>query len=323
MARPLALLATLAFLGGSSPSVDTMELVSPSFGWALVGSRDIHVISRGRDRIVSPPLGIRFVEAVDFVDENRGWVAEYDCGHAAVFLYRTTNGGRSWTSLGHPGAHSCGFGPTYLSFVDATHGWLEPLNQRSGYLRRTIDGGRTWRTVTRNLPCVAGSIAFTSRTVGWIGRCSTGLFRTANGGRTWKKVFKPHSTSIVIDLPVAGVTASVGTGVVRFSTSTDGGLHWQQIATRKIYPCADTYVFHSFFPESVASARIWWVVDQGRVAITTDAGLHWSVHHTGGLPSQACAVRSVSAADARHAWAIAGNVLYATSSGGLSWRRIF
>src|SRR5438105_3969013 len=81
-------------------------------------------------------------------------------------------GGRSGQSLGKPATHSCGGGPTYLSFVDPSHGWMEPVspNGPQGELLRTTDGGRTWTRVASfqsGLPCLA-PIEFVSRSAGWM-----------------------------------------------------------------------------------------------------------------------------------------------------------
>jgi photosystem II stability/assembly factor-like uncharacterized protein len=329
MARSLALLAVLV---ATVPpvSVDNVRLLSPSFGYAVTGARAVHVFLNGRDRLATPPLAGRFIEAVDFLDAKHGWVAEYDCGRASVFLFRTTNGGRSWTSLGRPGTHSCGGGPTYLSFVDAQHGWLEPTspNGPEGYLRHTVNGGKTWKTITRKLPCLA-PVHFTSRTVGWIARCGNALYRTRNAGRTWTRALGNRALLPMYDLPRltgrSGAVATIGNGSVRFYVTDDGGSNWRSSGSRRIFPCADSYPYPSFFPESVVSARTWWVVDQGRVAVTTDAGAHWRVTRAHGLPATACAVRSVSAVNSKLAWAVArargGNALFTTANGGRTWTR--
>lgn len=330
MVRAFAVLALLA-VGATPASVDEMRLLSPSFGYAVEGARTVRVLVNGHLKTVTPPLGTRFIEDVDFVDARRGWVAQYDCGRAAVFLFRTTNGGRSWQPLGRPGSHSCGGGPTYLSFVDATHGWLEPLspNGPEGTLRRTQDGGKTWKTVSRHLPCLRRA-RFTSRTVGWIARCGNALFRTRDAGHTWTKALGTRSQRRQFDLPrlsgASGAAASVGSGSVRFFVTGDGGFSWAAAGSRRVFPCADNVFYPSFFPEGIVNASVWWVVNQGRVSITTDAGRHWRTTRAKGLPRNGCAVREVSAVDARRAWLVArvqdAKLLFATSNGGRTWRKL-
>jgi hypothetical protein len=158
-------------------SVGPMRLTAPGLGYAVVyrtvenGAIRLFVDDDGRWWNATPPLlradGINAIDAVDFVDRRHGWVAAYNCENVAVYLYRTSDGGRSWRSLGKPGYHSCGGGPTYLSFVDERHGWMEPVSPNGpvGDLFATSDGGRTWQhlltgpansvTPSRGLPCLA------------------------------------------------------------------------------------------------------------------------------------------------------------------------
>src|SRR5439155_14619887 len=109
----------------------------------------VFVDDHGRWTDVTPPGLNSTADVVDdvvFVDPSHGWIAAYNCAQASVYLYRTSDGGRSWQALGRPASRSCGGGPTFLSFVDPLHGWMEPASPNGpvGPLMRTTDGGRTW-----------------------------------------------------------------------------------------------------------------------------------------------------------------------------------
>jgi photosystem II stability/assembly factor-like uncharacterized protein len=83
---------------------------------------------------------------VDFVDPNNGWATDGTppavAQPVAIKLYHTSDGGKTWTSidanLPHP---TQGSSPLY--FVDANNGFWATGND----LRRTTDGGRTWRVI--------------------------------------------------------------------------------------------------------------------------------------------------------------------------------
>jgi photosystem II stability/assembly factor-like uncharacterized protein len=347
--------------------VGPTRLLSPSFGYTVayrtVERRDrvettigVFVFDRGRWRAVTPPnLHGNLIDDVAFLDPQHGWVTAYDCGDVNVYLYRTSDGGRTWESLGTPGSHSCGGGPTWLSVVDPTHGWLEPVspNGPQGVLLRTRDGGRTWARIAAfndALPCLA-PISFTSRTAGWMGRCDGHVYATRDGGRHWHAVAipVPRLPRVArLDVPrffgTAGVeAATLGDAVVptatslrersvAFSVSADGGRSWTLRSVRPLSPCTQTggVFFPTSWPGAVASARAWWVVATGRrplVQITDDGGRHWREFVPRGLPSRPCAVASVSAASVRVAWAVvrtAGDEsgLYETRDAGRSWRRV-
>lgn len=314
----------------------------------------------GRWRNVTPPMlradGANAIDDVAFLDRRHGWVAAYNCATVAVSLYRTSDGGRSWQSLGRPTEHSCGGGPTFLSFFDDMHGWMEPVSPNGpvGELLGTSDGGRTWKHLASGpqgqirspaLPCLA-PIRFVARQVGWMARCEDGrIFSTADGGRRWRRTSIPvHDASEArFDLPVFAaetgvvaatlatrpVTAPGRTRAVAFSVSHDGGRRWAVQSTREIAPCPLTPYYTALWPASIADAHVWWIVAGGSrplVQVTVDAGRSWRTAVAHGLPSGACSVMRVSAANANVAWVVArqgtdGSALFQTRDGGRTWRR--
>jgi photosystem II stability/assembly factor-like uncharacterized protein len=180
------------FAGGGSVAFTTrfaigpMRLLSHAFGYTVAyrtvergdtarTTVGLFVYDNGRWRNVTPRrLNANAIDDVAFIDRLHGWVAAYNCGEAAVYLYRTSDGGRSWRSLGKPATHSCGGRPTFLSFIGAKRGWMEPVspNGPGGELLRTDDGGRTWTRLgsglgSSSLPCLA-PIEFVWRAAGWM-----------------------------------------------------------------------------------------------------------------------------------------------------------
>lgn len=373
-----AAFAAIAAAGAApQPAVETIvgpaRLVSAGFGYAVV-SRTVQlgtppfvrttlrlfVDDAGRWRDVTPPTsllrrdGIDAIEDVAFVDRRHGWLAAYDCARAAVYLYRTADGGRSWRFLGAPGSHSCGGGPSFLSFVDDERGWLEPVspNGPAGVLLGTMDGGRTWRRLASGpagpvrqpgLPCLA-PIRFVSAVRGFMARCADGgLYATDDGGRRWHRVAVPmqHGASARLDLPwlsgAAGVVAAtIGTRppsesgwsrAVVFAVSRDGGREWRVGATRPVAHCPLRPFGTDAWPAAVAGPSVWWIVAGGAVQLTTDAGRTWLTHAAHGLPTLPCSVVAVSAAGPDAAWVVArtggrSTALFATADGGRSWRRV-
>jgi photosystem II stability/assembly factor-like uncharacterized protein len=353
-------------------TVGPTRLIAPGFGYSVAyrtvasGARvstsiGLFLYEDGRWRNVTPPTlradGVNAIDDVAFLDRRHGWVAAYNCATVAVYLYRTSDGGRSWQSLGKPTEHSCGGGPTFLSFIDDMHGWMEPVSPNGpvGELLGTSDGGRTWKHLASGppaqirppaLPCLA-PIRFVSRQVGWMARCEDGrIFSTADGGRRWRSssIPIPNASDARFDLPAfAGetgvvaatlgtrpVTAAEGrTRAVVFSVSHDGGRQWAVQSTREVARCPLTPYYTALWPASIANAHVWWIV-AGRsrplVQVTADAGRRWRTGVARGLPSGTCSVISVSAANANDAWVVArqgrnGTALFQTRDGGRTWRR--
>ena len=108
-------------------TIGPMRLVSPGFGYVVAerfvpgaGSAKtqirLFVYDHGHWRDASPAAlrspafprdGVDAVDDVDFVSSRVGWLATFNCSLASVHLYRTSDGGRTWRSLGRPDGHSC------------------------------------------------------------------------------------------------------------------------------------------------------------------------------------------------------------------------
>lgn len=126
------------------------------------------------------------LKSVSFCDEQNGWaVGEYG------FIYHTTDGGRKWVRQ----AGEFGFsedtgevvGGSYLFDVVAVNpktAWVVGID---GYVAKTVDGGRTWRTQMAGVP----KRHLFGVAVGENGVLIAGdaaLLRTTDGGATWRAV---------------------------------------------------------------------------------------------------------------------------------------
>jgi photosystem II stability/assembly factor-like uncharacterized protein len=354
-------------------TIGPTRLLSPGFGYSVA----YRTVERGttaqtkiglfvydgrRWRNATPPElaadGVNAIDDVAFVDRRHGWVAAYNCATVAVYLYRTSDGGRSWQSLGKPASHSCGGGPTFLSFVDDRHGWMEPVSPNGpvGALLRTTDAGQTWTQVAsgpsgqvrpRALPCLA-PIRFVSFSSGWMARCPLGggVFSTVDGGRRWSRVpiGIPGGANARFDLPTfvgrtGVVAATLGTRpetesgrtrAVVFAVSDDGGRNWTARSARRIASCPLEAYYTLAWPASVVDDRVWWIVSDGTrpvVRVTTDGAQTWRTTAARGLPTRWCTVVSVSAADPRSALVVArrgpnDSALFQTTDGGRHWKRV-
>jgi photosystem II stability/assembly factor-like uncharacterized protein len=132
------------------------------------------------------------------LDANTKWqlcLGGVAAGSGEKYLFRTTNGGASWTlisrtTLGNPtpeagvGDLPNGNGVTQILFLDATHGWMG-LNSPGVNLFRSQDGGVTWTPVPVIPPAVpVTSISFTDAMHGTV-VTPEGTWTTSDGGVTW------------------------------------------------------------------------------------------------------------------------------------------
>jgi photosystem II stability/assembly factor-like uncharacterized protein len=341
----LSALVAAASPSGREPSCRG-ELVSPGFGWAVC-DRQLLVTQDGRAWLdVTPPRLLFQVEDVVFLDRSRGWVVANDCVRGKAYVYRTSDGGQTWSAAAAPTVNCAAGSRLQLSFVDERRGWLNEVveNAPSARLSRTDDGGKRWKPVSE-LPAL-GAVVFRTPEDGWLGRANFAqpqqLSVTWNGGRTWhQRLLAPprgwSGARAFPDVPTffgeQGVLPVMlsrsGRSAVAFYATGDGGRTWRLRAVRpvvfRVLRPRNPFVW--YVPTAIADPDVWWLAG-GRaspsVSITSDRGRTWRTFHPAGLPRASW--WAISAASPRRGWltTYASDVsrLFATSDGGRTWRQL-
>ena len=182
---------------------------------------------QGAALAVTVPEG---VFSISFINDQDGW-SEAELGGVTgtdlVEIFRTTDGGKSWTAVSD---FSQNGRKTGLLFVNATTGWAI-----SNGLYVTHDGGATWQQQTLPGPLGQGQASvglptFFNDHDGLLPGDSK-ILVTHNSGTTWQPEpgsFLPASSGLVtfIDLQHGWAADSGGTALYRTS---DGGAHWVKI----------------------------------------------------------------------------------------------
>jgi photosystem II stability/assembly factor-like uncharacterized protein len=82
------------------------------------------------------------------VPPHRSKVITLASSSALSFLYRSANGGKTWTTATYPDG---GMPWNSLAYVTRAVGWVvvdgRPLDNGSNRLLRTADAGRSWHTI--------------------------------------------------------------------------------------------------------------------------------------------------------------------------------
>jgi photosystem II stability/assembly factor-like uncharacterized protein len=201
--------------------------------------------------------------SASFISPDEGWVLGRNGGATDTTLYRTVDGGRSWTK--EPGsATGSNGGEQVIGFTSPTDGWRQQFATGANgpyLLETTADGGETWTELPQqgtNGGCMFALDAFANPADGYaapgLGVGFGGpppqsfLWRTVDGGRTWTTFtlarpagaagvaayeYPPTFLSATVGvLPVSYRTAA-GASALAFYVTKDAGGSWTVRATMR------------------------------------------------------------------------------------------
>lgn len=281
-----------------------------TFGWTLVGldmfddrtgcavgsAGMVVVTSDGVQTWTRISEGSRgFVDDIQFVDRDHGWVAGTD----GVLL--SVDGGESWHQT------ECTANKA-LQFFDVNHGLACDYE---GNLDETHDGGNSWVRIKNAIESRVYDMCFVDTLTAWVAG-SPAILRSDDGGRNWMVQWTgPRTYGIHFVDTLRGW--AVGDNATIVATS-DGGRHWTAQTSPVMTRLEDVFFLDSLHGRAVGGSSA--------ILVTTDGGQNWNLQVAAeASESYLYAVRFV---DLTTGWIVgdAGLVL-ATSDGGQSWTKEF
>lgn len=247
-------------------------------------------------------------------------------GYAAAELgvvWKTTNGGKTWTRIVNVGFPLYFYGLDALSASEVVVSGFD--NQAgSAVVWRTIDGGTTWDKSISFPQGWGGRIRFSDADHGLLaGLTGSQVWSTQTGGEsaddwTFAQPEPVENGWIGAQFTLLASQRAYLTGI-NFCRSKDGGIGWN--CEHSVDPVFDG-------PAEFVSNKVGWVGGgtispdvEGWVHRTTDGGKTWSDRTLDGdWP-----VRHIEAIDNDHVWAVAGDAysgqggMYYSSDGGQTW----
>ena len=218
-------------------------------------------------------------------------------------IFRTDDGGQTWTNVLHPDNETGGrdlsspFDMPNVIFATteadtgipaAGRGGAAPANGEPSHtkLYKSIDEGKTWTEIASN-PSTTGRIAVAVAmhtngqriyVIGAPQQNGSGLFRSDDQGATWKHMAgddtriagRDYICGVWVDTQNPDVLYTLSTAAYK---STDGG---ETFIPFKGAPGGED--MHDIWIDPTNSKRMLFGVDQG-AAITFDAGLTWSSYY--------------------------------------------
>ena len=241
---------------------DDISFADAQHGWYGTGKGDLFATADGGatwTKVASRPG--TFVRAVGFVDARTGFIGNVGTGYYpgvtdTVPLYRTDDGGATWTPVPLGGAAMAGVCAIDIlrtkriyqgKLVDATVITAAGRVGGPAGMIRSTDGGATWRVIDMSRwTGMILDVHFVDERVGFVAASSSADVQTTNaqdlmtrdGGATWQEVYRSKRPSELI-WKLSFPTGRVGFGTVQSYDSgnphklvvrtTDGGRSWREL----------------------------------------------------------------------------------------------
>lgn len=276
-------------------TIDAVHFVDPSWGWRIEGE-DVYFTSNGGaewTRQSYYPMRFRFSD-IFFPTRNSGWAVgqhlDLSDGSVVRAIYRTTDGGISWTA--YLASRSSSLSKVF--FLDAQNGWAVG---QDGRIFKTTNGGASWFSQNSSTKGFLSDVFFISSATGWV--LSSGpdmvalndtarILKTTNGGTSWTVLNTGSFRGWLSAIHFADQNYGWAVGGDRAILHTeDGGKTWRNQDGGKISNVEYYYSGVHFFNKDRG-----WVIgtfsrdSNALILYTDDGGNNWikvNIENTKGL----------------------------------------
>ena len=330
------------------PTLNQVQFVSTSVGYAVGSNATIIKTTDGGTtwNYINGPLGPLSSSGIQinnlyFFDANNGWIVGDAINASSAYVYKTTNGGATWTAAtGVPVLNNPFIG---IDWVDPNTGYI---CGQSGKVIKTLDGGATWTDIsltTTNYTVVGGGfttprtqtyrsvIALDANTALISSQNNGCILRTTNGGTSWyasgNQGFGIPQMSTWQMARSGQDTIIVAGGQARMAKSTDRGLTW---TTQQNYSTSSInflqYIAINVIPGNPSKYVL--MGQAGITNISNNGGQSWLDNYasmggyngTCGPGNNAKNLFSASFVNANYGMAVgAHGTLFTTNDGGVNW----
>ncbi|HET6558580.1 MAG TPA: YCF48-related protein [Prolixibacteraceae bacterium] len=287
-----------------------------------VSGRDLSVLKSTDGGATWHPVrkgsyGERNVSKVFFVNSTVGYLL----GDGLYELFKTTDGGITWTNL----PTELNFqGVTSLYFTSADTGFTSGGGGTAGTMLKTTDGGAHWTNFSLPLSASFNSITFIDRKTGYLIGSSGEILRTQDGALTWQIQNKWPSSltnSNLSSISFADQNTGYIVGGKEILKTTNGGLKWEVIA-QSAFDLRSVSFIDPLHGISVGGD---WQHEYSGISMTANGGMNWN-EHSSTLTDRY--IRKIKFANATTGYAVGGNTntyggfILKTTDTGNTWSSI-
>ena len=284
----------------TTPNINDLQMMDSTNGWATGNSYVLRTADGGATWYNVSMPNVSSVRNGFFQTPSKGWVFATDASSDTVSLFRTTNGGTTWTAY-----HNLPFNGGTIQFLDDLNGFVmtgmpDGMHKHFIEIYQTSNGGANWtlKFAVNPLETTPGVLR--------LGGIKQGLvFRDLSAG--WIGGYSPE------------------TGTIYFYQTTNGGTSW----TKQVLPIPPGYenadlntIAPTFFGTNDAVLPVWMTTGIGQrdlfLYVTHDGGATWN--YSTGFARNADRIEFLSTRDA-FSWN-RGGFMQATNDGGATWRQI-
>jgi photosystem II stability/assembly factor-like uncharacterized protein len=295
-------------------SWEQMDFVTPQSGFAGANGACAFTSDAGLTweiRSAWPTAPVTF--GLDYIDENVGLVAGLVPATGADGVFRTADGGRTWTNVLTAITND-------VAFLDADTVLATAVVEHMIY--RSFDAGVTWLPWAgpfQDDGPLGALFAVDARLVFSIS-LDGDIWRSDNGGASWLKTWDgisdlPYKWSLMFSDELHGWATGPYGIIIK---TTDGGLSWEVVNQGVGRDVNDIEMFDDNYGLAVA--------ENGYMMRTTDGGQHWDLRKlevTGQIFLRDESFDAVDILDQNFAVAAGpGGTVFKTLDGGESWTSI-
>lgn len=313
--------------------IDALDFATPQTGWLELaqqtGGLTVPVLYRTTNggstwspESLPSTAASPWPAQLDFVNAHLGWLlvnAEPATGSEQKWLYRSENGGKSWTQIASSQAKTLPVGgySSSMTFFNATVGYISLAR---GPLLKTTDGGQHW-TAINAVPFdpeafgPLNGLSFTSPATGYTVLGGV-IWRTVDGGTHWDPLYPALEPMGPVSFasPNDGLAVGFNGNYNALLDTRDGGHSWEPVGSQVMQTV------------SMVNLNTVWGIGYTKTGVDSvltsqDGGLKMNPVGTppGVYPS------AVATASPRNAWMIGTTqgqeAMFHTTNGGAQWTK--